>query len=115
MRRLGFHLAALALAVVIVFAPRPWGSDVSPSIGGESGVLVGRVLAPTIDAVEFREQDSARAMRQPAPTLWWICLIGIATAGLFRRTFGLTDPITHRRLVVAVDSRGCRAPPAVLA
>lgn len=115
MRRASFGYVALALAIVVVFAPRPLGGGESSRADGDGGLLIGRALAPAIDAVNIREQDSARSMREPAPAFWMVCLPALTMIGLARRAFSLIDPPSRRRLVAAVGSRGCRAPPPSLA
>ena len=115
MRRASFGYVALALAIVVVFAPRPLGGGESSRADGDGGLLIGRALAPAIDAVNIREQDSARSMRQPAPAFWMVCLPALAMIGLALRAFSLIDPSCRRRLVATVGSRGCRAPPPSLA
>lgn len=114
MRRAGFGYAALALALVVVFAPRPWSED-SLRTGGESGLLISRALAPTIDAVNIPERDSGRAMRDPVTALWIVCLLAVAVGAQRWRAFALIDPPSRRWLDTAVAIRGCRAPPRSLA
>jgi hypothetical protein len=114
MRKAGLGYIAVALALVVVFAPRPWGADDASGKGGDGGLLISRALAPTIDAVDVREQESARSTRAAAPTLWMVCLLAIIVGGLHRKAFFLIDPPSRRRLVVGAGTRGCRAPPLSL-
>ena len=115
MRRAGLGYAALALALVVVFAPRPWGSEDSLRTSGESGILISRALAPTIDAASIRERDSGRAMRDPVTALWIVCLLAVAVGAQRWRAFALIDPPSRRWLDAGVAIRGCRAPPLSLA
>jgi hypothetical protein len=115
MRRSGFHYGAVVLAVVIVFAPRPPAIEVSSSPGDERGLLIGRALAPTIDAVDIRKQDTGRSMRKPTPAFWMVCVLAAAAMGLCLRALSLIKSLSQRLLIAAVGTRGSRAPPLVLA
>lgn len=113
MKQLGFRAAATAIALVIVFAPSPSGRDASREADHGNGPLIGRALAPTIDAVDVREQETSRSARQSVRALWSVGVLALAIAGVRQRVFRLADPSCRRRSVSAVNTRGCRAPPAL--
>lgn len=114
MRRAAFGYVALALALVVVFAPPPSGADGAPREGGAGGKLIGRALAPTIDTVDVREQDTARSVRDSVPLLWMVCLLALSLASPRRRTATPTDPSFRSSPFAASKGRGCRAPPLSL-
>ena len=113
MKRIGFRAGAIAIALVVVFAPGPSGRDASKGPDRSSEPLIGRALAPTIDAGDVREQETSRMTRAPIRALWAVCLLVLIALGVRRRVFLLVDPPRRRRSAIAVSTNGCRAPPVL--
>ena len=108
MRRKGLGYFALAVSIAVVFAPRPAASG--PSHSAENGSLFSRVLAPTVDSVDVRERNVARAVAQAAP-LWLSLLVGAVIVPRLLVLFSMPATRPRRRHDRSVVSHGCRAPP----
>jgi di/tricarboxylate transporter len=108
-------LVALAVAVVVVFAPRPWGNDSQTGIREPASPLIGRVLAPTIDGGALHEQRYDGPTKDSGPFLWLACAIGLALAIRPRRLFDLADRLARVRSNAHLATQPTRAPPSILA
>lgn len=107
MKRPGLGVLAIAIAVVVVFAPRPSGSN--KGAYGEAP-LIGRVLAPTFDAAHTLEQNHADPNRKPGSALWPEGVAAVAVTPL-AQSLDLRDPLS-RLPKTGLDSRASRAPPS---
>ena len=109
MRRKVLGYAALAIAIALVFAPRPTGRDDITS--SEYGSLFSRVLAPTVDDVDVRERNVTRATTETAP-LWLALFVVLLAYRSPKLLYLLLEPRPSRLRRDPVAGRGCRAPPA---
>ncbi len=114
MRRPGLVVVALAVSIAIVFTPHPLSSDARIPRDVNRSLLVGRILAPSIDVVEVRGQDAVRVIRDSAPRLWLVALmIGAILSLCAGFTFALKAGALFDR-VLLFRSRFGRAPPPAL-
>ena len=110
-RRGGLALFAFVLAGVVIFAPRPWR-------GGNSDLgspLIGRLLAPALDAAALKDQRYEGSPKGSSPRLWLVCATGLALAVLSRSFFLLATPRARMRANDTIGSRPSRAPPSLVA
>ena len=111
MRRPVVGLAALALSGVIVFVPRPWATETASSVDAEQRLLLGRVLAPTIEAAEIREHRSPRSIYKSGPLLFLACLLTGFAVAHGRRAFVAVQSFVPRLTAAAMALPDRRAPP----
>ena len=109
MRRNGLGYGALAVSIVFVFAPRPAGGS-SSLVGAENESLFSRVLAPTVDTVDVRERNAARAVAQTAP-LWLVLSVAFVALPRLLALFSLPARRPRRPRDRGDSSHACRAPP----
>jgi hypothetical protein len=113
-KRHGLRLAALAVAVMVVFAPRPWLPDSPTGSGDPSGPLVGRILSPTFNQGELQEQRYEHSTKDVGFVLWVVAATGLALFLHNRRGFLQEDPPESSESHILCDSQPSRAPPSLV-
>jgi hypothetical protein len=110
MRRSGSRFLALTVSALVVFAPRPLATGAPRDQPQDRGLVIGQVLAPSVDAAESRDPDFSRSLSKQAPTVA-VVLIVLLLLGVTGGAWALTTPRSLRRRLVTALSRACRAPP----
>jgi hypothetical protein len=113
-KRHGLGLAALAVAVVVVFAPRPWLPDSPTGSRDPSAPLVGRILSPAFNQGELQEQRYEHSTKDVGFVLWVVGAIGLALIFHNRRGFLQEDPPDSTESYILSDSQPSRAPPSLV-
>jgi hypothetical protein len=113
-KRHGLGLAALAIAVVVVFAPRPWLPDSPSGSGDPSAPLVGRILSPTFNQGELQEQRYEHSTRDVGFVLWVVAATGLALILLNRRSYLQEEPLESSESYIVSTSEPSRAPPPLV-
>ncbi len=114
MKRHGLGLAALAVAVIVVFAPRPWLPDSPTGSGDPSAPLVGRILSPAVNQGELQEQRYEHSAKDVGFVLWVVAAAWLALILHNRRSFLQEDPPESPESYILSDSEPSRAPPLLV-